>query len=102
MLFFIIFCMDCYSAVMSNEELYDRMRQQRMLREELREKKKELEDMMRKEHPVKQNTRNQDTQSDVVSFSNKSDQFGYITKYCLIDFIFAFYPLNAFLLGLQQ
>jgi hypothetical protein len=68
------------AAVVSNEELYDRMRQQRMLREELREKKKELEDMMRKEHPVKQNTRNQDTQSDVVSFSNKSDQFGYDKK----------------------
>ena len=63
---------------MSNEELYDRMRQQRMLREELREKKKELEDMMRKENPVKQNTRNQDTQSDVISFSNKSDQFPYV------------------------
>lgn len=49
-----------------------------MLREELREKKRELEDMMRKENPVKQNTRNQDNQSDVVSFSNKSDQFGYV------------------------
>ena len=61
---------------MSNEELYDRMRQQRMLREELRDKKKELEDMMRKEHALKQNSRNQDTQSDVVSYSNKSDQFG--------------------------
>ena len=65
---------------MTNEELYDQMRQQRMLREELREKKKELEDMMRKEHQVKQNTRNQDTQSDVVSFSNKSDQFGWVKK----------------------
>jgi len=64
---------------MSNEELYDRMRQQRMLREELRDKKKELEDMMRKEHALKQNSRNQDTQSDVVSYSNKSDQFGFVT-----------------------
>ena len=63
---------------MSNEELYDRMRQQRMLREELRDKKKELEDMMRKEHALKQNSRNQDTQSDVVSYSNKSDQFGLV------------------------
>jgi len=52
------------------------MRQQRMLREELRDKKKELEDMMRKEHALKQNSRNQDTQSDVISYSNKSDLFG--------------------------
>ena len=66
---------------MSNEELYDRMRQQRMLREELRDKKKELEDMMRKEHSLKQNSRNQDTPSDVVSFSNKSDQFGSVLCY---------------------
>jgi len=66
---------------MTNEELYDRMRQQRILREELREKKKELEDMMRKENQVKQNTRNQDTQSDIVSFSNKSDQFGYVRRF---------------------
>ena len=70
-------------AVMSNEELYDRMRQQRMLREELRDKKKELEDMMRKEHSLKQNSRNQDTQSDVVSYSNKSDAFGLVLYYLL-------------------
>jgi len=73
---------------MSNEELYDRMRQQRMLREELRDKKKELEDMMRKEHSLKQNSRNntQDTQSDVVSFSNKSDQFGLVLD-CLCGLV---------------
>ena len=76
------------SAVMSNEELYDRMRQQRMLREELRDKKKELEDMMRKEHSLKQNSRNQDTQSDVVSYSNKSDQFGLVFRH----FISVFWP----------
>jgi len=75
------------AAVMSNEELYDRMRQQRMLREELRDKKKELEDMMRKEHSLKQNSRNQDTPSDVVSFSNKSDQFGSVLHYRLQIFI---------------
>jgi len=66
---------------MSNEELYDRMRQQRMLREELRDKKKELEDMMRKEHALKQNSHNQDMQSDLISFSNKSDQFGLVLVY---------------------
>ena len=66
---------------MTNEELYDRMRQQRMLREELRDKKKELEDMMRKEHALKQNSSNQDTQSDVISYSNKSDQFGSVQRY---------------------
>jgi len=66
---------------MSNEELYGRMRQQRMLREELRDKKKELEDMMRKEHSLKHpnSLRNQDTQSDVVSYSNKSDVFGSVS-----------------------
>ena len=48
----------CCAAAMSNEELYDRMRQQRMLCEELRDKKKELEDMMRKKHALKQNSRN--------------------------------------------
>ena len=47
-----------------------------MLREELREKKKELEDMMRKENPVKQNTRNHDTQS---------DQFAYVVSF-IADF----------------
>ena len=52
------------------------MRQQRILREELREKKKELEMMMSKDSPRKQYSRNQDTQSDNVSYSNKSDAFG--------------------------
>ena len=52
------------------------MRMQRMLREELRQKKRELEDMMRKDRPRKQYSRNQDTQSDNISFSNKSDPFG--------------------------
>ena len=64
---------------MSNEELYDRMRQQRMMREELRQKKKELEDLMRKDRPRKQYSRNQDNQSDTVSYSNKSDAFGCVT-----------------------
>lgn len=36
------------TAVMTNEELYDRMRQQRILREELRAKTRELEGMMLK------------------------------------------------------
>ena len=64
-------------AVISNDEVYGRMRQQRMLREELRDKKKELEDMMRKDKPKRQNfTRHlQDNQSDNVSFSNRSDPF---------------------------
>ncbi len=52
------------------------MRQQRMLREELRDKKKELEDMMKKDRPRKHYSRNQDNQSDNVSYSNKSDAFG--------------------------
>jgi len=81
---------------MSNEELYDRMRQQRMLREELRDKKKELEDMMRKEHSLKQNSRNQDTQSDVVSYSNKSDQFGLVFRH----FISVFWPFSVYILVL--
>ena len=61
-----------------------------MLREELRDKKKELEDMMRKEHALKQNSRNQDTQSDVVSYSNKSDQFGFVL------YVHLFLPLTSF------
>ena len=65
-----------FVAVVSNEELYDRMRQQRMLREELREKKRELEYMMSKDRPRKQYSRNQDTQSDNMSYSAKSDPFG--------------------------
>lgn len=65
-----------FVAVVSNEELYGRMRQQRILREELREKKRELEQMMRKDRPKKQYSRNQDNQSDNVSYSNKSDTYG--------------------------
>ena len=49
-----------------------------MLREELREKKKELESMMQKDRPRKAYSRNQDNQSDNVSYSNKSDPFGYL------------------------
>ena len=62
----------------SYDELYGRMRQQRMLREELRDKKKELENMMRKDRPRKHYFRNQDNQSDNVSFSNKSDPYSYV------------------------
>ena len=47
-----------------------------MLREELREKKRELEQMMRKDKPRKQYFRNQDNQSDNISYSNKSDTYG--------------------------
>ena len=65
-----------FSAVASYDELYGKMRQHRMLREELREKKKELEFMMKKDRPRKQYFRNQDNQSDNISFSNKSDPFG--------------------------
>ena len=64
------------ATVASNDEIYGRMRQQRMLREELREKKKELENMMRKDRPHKQYSRNRDKESDNISLSNKSDQFG--------------------------
>ena len=63
-------------AVASYDELYGKMRQHRMLREELRDKKKELEFMMKKDRPRKQYFRNQDNQSDNISFSNKSDPFG--------------------------
>ena len=66
----------CSLAVASYDELYGKMRQHRMLREELREKKKELEFMMKKDRPRKQYFRNQDNQSDNISFSNKSDPFG--------------------------
>ncbi len=65
-----------FAAVASYDELYGQMRQQRMLREELRDKKKELEDMMKKDRPRKHYSRNQDNQSDNVSYSNKSDAFG--------------------------
>ena len=61
-------------AVVPNEEVYSRMRQQRVMREELREKKKALEQIMHKDKPRKQYSRNQDTHSDNVS--NKSDTIG--------------------------
>ncbi|XP_064610122.1 pericentriolar material 1 protein-like isoform X3 [Liolophura sinensis] len=56
----------------SNDELYDRMRKQRILREELRQKKRELEAIMRKDRPKKQYSRNQDNQSDTVSYSTEA------------------------------
>lgn len=66
-----------FLAVVSNEELFDRMRQQRILREELRERKKELEQFMRKgDRPRRHYGRNQDNQSDNISYSNKSYQDG--------------------------
>jgi pericentriolar material 1 protein len=69
---------DPLETVVSNEELFDRMRQQRILREELRERKKELEQFMRKgnDRPRRHYGRNQDNQSDNVSYSNKSYQDG--------------------------
>ena len=66
-----------FAAVVPNDEVYNRMRQQRVLREELREKKKVLEKMMRKETQTrKQYGRNQDNQSDNISYSNRSDTYG--------------------------
>ncbi|XP_071088447.1 pericentriolar material 1 protein-like isoform X2 [Haliotis cracherodii] len=53
----------------SNDELYSKMRKQRILREELRQKKKELEAIMRKDRNKKQYFRNQDNHSDTVSYS---------------------------------
>lgn len=47
-----------------------------MLREELREKKRELEKFMKKDRPRRQYFRNQDNQSDNISYSNKSDTYG--------------------------
>ncbi|XP_046569046.1 pericentriolar material 1 protein-like isoform X4 [Haliotis rubra] len=55
--------------VASNDELYSKMRKQRILREELRQKKKELEAIMRKDRNKKQYFRNQDNHSDTVSYS---------------------------------
>lgn len=69
------FCV-CRTAVVPNEEVYSRMRQQRVMREELREKKRALEQIMHKDRPRKQYSRNQDTHSDNVS--NKSDTIGYV------------------------
>ena len=68
---------DIFSAVVPNDEVYNRMRQQRVLREELREKKRVLENMMRKDTATRrQYQRNQDIQSDNVSYSNRSDTGG--------------------------
>jgi len=57
--------------VSSNEEVYYKMRNQRMLREELREKKKQLESIMKKDRNKKQYYKNQDNQSDTVSYSTE-------------------------------
>ncbi|KAH9492368.1 hypothetical protein Btru_026373 [Bulinus truncatus] len=58
----------------SNDELYSKMRRQRILREELRAKKKELEALMKKDRNKRQYSRNQDNQSDTVSLN--TDAFG--------------------------
>lgn len=58
----------------SNDEVYDKMRRQRMLREELRQKKREVEAIMKKDSSRKSYGKNQDAQSDTVSFS--TDAFG--------------------------
>lgn len=58
----------------SNDEVYYKMRNQRMLREELRDKKKQLESIMKKDRNKKQYYRNQDNQSDTVSYS--TEMFG--------------------------
>ncbi|XP_005091182.1 pericentriolar material 1 protein isoform X2 [Aplysia californica] len=58
----------------SNDELYSKMRRQRILREELRSKKKELEAIMKKDRNKRQYSRNQDNQSDTVSLN--TDTFG--------------------------
>ncbi|XP_013397504.1 pericentriolar material 1 protein isoform X3 [Lingula anatina] len=52
-------------VVSMNDELWGKMRKQRMLQEELRQKKKELEDLMRKDRNNKTYIRNQDNQSDL-------------------------------------
>lgn len=61
-------------TVASNDELYSKMRRQRILREELRSKKKELEAIMKKDRNKRQYSRNQDNQSDTVSLN--TDTFG--------------------------
>ena len=61
-----------YLSVSSNEEVYDKMRKQRMLREELRDKKKQLESIMKKDRNKKQYYKNQDNQSDTVSYSTEA------------------------------
>ncbi|PVD34338.1 hypothetical protein C0Q70_05609 [Pomacea canaliculata] len=60
----------------SNDELYSKMRDQRIQREELRSKKKELEAIMKKDQNRRQYFRNQDNQSDTVSYSTGTDAFG--------------------------
>lgn len=52
------------------------MRDQRIQREELRSKKKELEAIMKKDQNRRQYFRNQDNQSDTVSYSTGTDAFG--------------------------
>lgn len=56
------------------------MRRRLILREELRQKKRELEAMMRKDKQKRIYNRNQDNQSDSVSFSTKSEPHGYATS----------------------
>ncbi|XP_069131168.1 pericentriolar material 1 protein-like [Argopecten irradians] len=59
----------------SNDEVYGKMRKQRMMREELRQKKRELEAIMKKDNGNKKNySKNQDNQSDTVSYS--TDMYG--------------------------
>ncbi|CAI9718089.1 Hypothetical predicted protein [Octopus vulgaris] len=53
----------------SNDELYNKMRKERIQREELRQRKKEMEDLMHKDKPKRNYSRNQDNQSDSVSYS---------------------------------
>ncbi|XP_064636213.1 pericentriolar material 1 protein-like isoform X3 [Lineus longissimus] len=62
--------------VFTNDDLYDKMRRQRILREELRQKKRELEAIMKKGRIKKVYNKNQDNQSDNISYSNRSDPFG--------------------------
>ncbi|XP_074651990.1 pericentriolar material 1 protein-like isoform X3 [Tubulanus polymorphus] len=58
--------------VISNEELYDRMRCQRILREELRDQKKELDAILKKDISKK---RNQDNQTDDISDNFRMSQY---------------------------
>ncbi|XP_076446756.1 uncharacterized protein LOC143284040 isoform X2 [Babylonia areolata] len=60
----------------SNDELYSKMRDQRIEREELRSKKKELEAIMKKDQNRRQYFRNQDNHSDTVSYTTGTDAFG--------------------------
>jgi pericentriolar material 1 protein len=64
------------ATVASNDELYSKMRDQRIEREELRSKKKELEAIMKKDGNRRQYFRNQDNQSDTVSYTTGTDAFG--------------------------